>query len=325
MARTLGLLVITASWLAAVTTVRANDSVLPLGNAAAAAAMSGAARGPGSQDGTCRELEARIVREREPLLRVALAECYAQLGRTASAWSQFREAAAAARDAGQPELEAQAHARAKALEPELSYLTVNTWKSQQVLVTSDDSPIDEAVLGSATPLDPGRHVIAASAPGKRGWSTAIELGANGDHITVSVPVLPDAAELAHEDVRAAPAATVAPDAAEASDGSLQRTLGLVAGAIGIAGVATGTVFGVKAASDWADAKAECRPYPYCGSEGARLAHEAKVSAWVSNVSFVTGIAGLTGGALLWFTARDDERKAPELGVGVGRVMLRGRL
>ncbi|HKP55451.1 MAG TPA: hypothetical protein VJV78_01950, partial [Polyangiales bacterium] len=289
----------------------------------------------GAQPGeTCRELETRILNEPEPsaaadaeraLLRIALAECYARLGRTASAWAQFREAAAAARDAGQPELEGQARARAKALEPELSYLTVSTWKSQRVLVTSDDAPLDDAVLGSAIPVDPGRHVIAASAPGKRAWSTAIELGAHGDHITVSVPVLPDDVELLHDELRAPPVATSVPPEAEGSDGSLQRTLGLVAGAIGIAGIATGTVFGVKAASDWADAKAQCNPYPYCGSEGARLAHDANTSAWISNISFVTGIAGLTGGAVLWFTAPDEEQKAPKLGVGVGRVMLRGQL
>jgi hypothetical protein len=316
-ARTLGLLVLVVT-----TTARANDSTLPIGSAAPVAApMSGS-----QQHEACRELETRIVREPEPVLRLALAECYAQLGRTASAWAQFREAAATAREAGQPELQAQAHARAKALEPELSYMTVSTWKSQRVLVTSDDSPLDESVLGSAIALDPGRHLIAASAPGKRGWSKTIELGAHGDHITVSVPVLPDDIDLLHNELQAAPIASDPPDTSEASDGgSVQRTLGLVAGAIGIAGVATGTVFGVKAASDWSDAKAQCNPYPYCGSEGARLAHEANTSAWVSNISFVAGIAGLTGGALLWFTADDEEQKAPELGVGVGRVTLRGRL
>jgi serine/threonine-protein kinase len=260
------------------------------------------------------------------VLRSALAECYAQLGRTASAWAQFREAAAAAGDAGQAELAAQARARAKALEPELSYLTVSTWKGQQVLVTSDESPLDETVLGSAIPLDPGRHVIAASAPGKRAWSTAIMLGGHADHITVAVPVLPDDIDLLHDELRAPPVATASPaETTGGSDGSVQRTLGLVAGAIGIAGVATGAVFGIKAASDWSDAKAQCRPYPYCGSEGARLAQDAQTSAMISNISFATGIAGLTGGALLWFTARDDEQKAPELGVGVGRVMLRGPL
>jgi len=323
MARALARLVLVG--LAVTTTARANDSVLPIGSAAPAAApMSGS-----QQVETCRDLERRIVHEPEPVLRIALAECYAQLGRTASAWAQFREAAVAAGEAGQPELAAQARARAKALEPELSYLTVNTWKGQQVLVTSDDSPLDEAVLGSAIPLDPGRHVIAASAPGKRAWSTAIELGAHADHITVSVPVLPDDFDLVHDELQAPAVATrigtTATDTTEAPDGSVQRTLGLVAGAIGIAGVATGTVFGVKAASDWADAKAQCNPYPYCGSEGARLAEDAQTSALISNISFVAGIAGLTGGALLWFTAHDDEQKVPELGVGVGRVMLRGRL
>ena len=109
----------------------------------------------------------------------------------------------------------------------------------------------------------------------------------------------------------------------AGEGSVQRTLGIVAGAIGIAGVATGTLFGVKAASDWSEAKAQCQPYPYCGDEGARLAEDAKESALISTLSFATGILGLSGGALLYFTA--EAPRAPALSVGVGRVQLRGHL
>ena len=40
--------------------------------------------------------------------------------------------------------------------------------------------------------------------------------------------------------------------------------------------------------------------PLLRGEGARLAQDAQTSAMISNISFAT-IAGLTGGALLWFT------------------------
>ncbi|HKU39399.1 MAG TPA: hypothetical protein VJR89_14675 [Polyangiales bacterium] len=320
MARALEVLVCVASVLAVHAAARAHESTLPIGNAPAAAPISGSVSSAG-----CAELEARILRDPEPALRVSLAECYAQRGRTTSAWAQFREAAAAAREAADTELEAQARARAKALEPELSYLTVSTWQGQQVLVTLDDSPIDDAVLGTAIPVDPGAHTVSAAAPGKRGWSTRVELGAHGDHVRVAVPVLPDDIDLLRSEVSAPALPPELERHPAPSDGSLQRTLGLVVGAIGIAGVATGTVFGVKAASDWSDAKAQCRPYPYCGDEGARLADEAETSAWISNLGFATGILGLTGGAVLWFTAPDEERKSAQLGVGVGRVMLHGSL
>jgi hypothetical protein len=276
----------------------------------------------------CESHEASLLKQ--PLgtaaLRVELAECYAQLGRSASAWAQYREAAAEAHEAASPELEALARSRAKALENDLSYVTVRTWKGQEVMVTQDGSPIDEAVLGTAIPLDPGAHTILASAPGKRGWSKRIELGSHGDHVQVSVPVLPDDVSLA-PDLTAAPLPPPEPASAPVVD-SLQRTLGLVAGALGIAGIATGTLFGVKAASDWSDTKEQCKAFPYCGEEGARLAQQAKTSALISTIGFATGIAGISGGALLWFTAPSasgSQETATTVGLGVGNVQVRGSL
>ncbi len=273
----------------------------------------------------CESLEAALVHLPDPSSRIALADCYAGLGRTASAWSQYREAASAAHDVQAPELETLARARAKALEPELSYVTVSTWKGQDVRVTQDGAPIHQSVLGTAVPLDPGAHVIRATAPGKRSWSKTIELGSHGDHVTVSVPVLPDDVQLLTRELRAPgeqplPLGASLPAETDRA-GSLQRTLGIVAGAIGIAGIATGTLFGVKAASDWGDAKAMCQPYPYCGEDGAQLAQDAKTSALISTLGFATGIVGLSGGALLYFTAETREPKAPAITVGVGRVQV----
>jgi hypothetical protein len=278
----------------------------------------------------CTAYEAALAQRPDPRVRVELAECYAQLGRTASAWAQYREAAAAAREAGASDLEAAARGHAKRLEDQLSYVTVTAWKGQEVLVTQDGAPIDSAVLGTAIPVDPGSHVITASAPGKRGWSKRIELGSHGDHVTVSVPPLPDDVSLSPDLREPAP---LPPEPVKTGTfDSVQRTLGLVVGALGIAGVATGTLFGVKAASDWSEAKKQCTDYPYCGEDGARLAKQAKASALISTIGFATGVAGLSGGALLWFTApRKHERTTAgtsspvRVGVGVGNVQLRGSL
>jgi len=273
----------------------------------------------------CGALEAEAARQAEPEVRLELAECLVHAGLIASGWEQARLAADAARAAGYGALEASARARAKALEPELSYLTVTTWKGQQVLVTQDGAPLADAVLDTAVPVDPGRHVITATAPGKRSWTTRVDVSGRGDHVAVSVPVLPDDAQLQRE--LPGPPLSAAPADSEPRTGSVQRTLGIVAGAVGIAGVAAGTLFGLKAASDWSDAKSLCTRYPYCGEEGARLAREAKQSALISTIGFATGVAGLTGGVVLWFTAEKPERKQnpTSVGVGLGRVLLRGSL
>jgi hypothetical protein len=85
------------------------------------------------------------------------------------------------------------------------------------------------------------------------------------------------------------------------------------------------LFGVKAASDWSDTKSQCRAFPYCGEDGARLAKQAKASALISTIGFATGIAGLTGGALLWFTAPSAEQTTTSVGLGVGNVSVRGSM
>lgn len=274
----------------------------------------------------CEALAASHAQQPEPSAQVELAECYAQVGRSATAWEHYREAARLSHAAGMPELESLARDRAKALESELSYVTVNTWRGQAVTVTQDGAPIDAAVLGTAIPLDPGSHTISATAPGKRGWSKRIELGTRGDHVTVAVPVLPDDARLTPElNASTTPPPPAAPAREGSASVSVQRTMAIVAGAIGIAGVATGTLFGVKAASDWSDTKDACKAFPYCGEEGARLGRQAKSSALISTVGFVTGVAGLSGGALLWFTSRSSEQNATQVGVGLGAVHVRGPL
>jgi serine/threonine-protein kinase len=55
-----------------------------------------------------------------------LADCYEHVGRTASAWATFLDAAAAAASAGEGEREKVARTRAAALEPRLTRLRIRT-------------------------------------------------------------------------------------------------------------------------------------------------------------------------------------------------------
>ena len=125
-----------------------------------------------------------------------LADCYEKAGRTASAWAEFRETISAAHEAGSAERERVARQRVQQLEPKLSYLTIVPWQGQEVSVSRDGVAIDPGVLGTAIPVDPGTHVISASATGKRSWSTDVVVGDHADRVSVSVPILPDEA---HED------------------------------------------------------------------------------------------------------------------------------
>jgi hypothetical protein len=254
-----------------------------------------------------------------------LADCYEKNGQAASAWAEFREATSAARDAGSKDREELARSRARALEPKLSRLTIVVAKGQTVQVTRDGAPVDAAAFGTAMPVDPGKHVIAVTAPGKRKWSTTVEVGPSGSQASVDVPTLADDPQGGSaQEPAGTTAAAVNGDSAKY--GSSQRTIGIAVGVVGVVGVAAGTVLALKASSQWKDAKAACTNYPSgCNEEASSLSKDAKSGANVATVAFVIGAAGLAGGAVLLLTApkRPDDPKV-SLGIGPGSVALAGR-
>jgi hypothetical protein len=254
-----------------------------------------------------------------------LADCYEKSGRIASAWVEFRGAISAARSVGSKDREQLARDRAQALEAKLSYLTITTSPEQRgsIQITRDGTPVELAVLGTPIPIDPGKHAIEATAPGKKKWSETIDVGAPKSQIAVTIPVL--ASEAAAAPV---PSETAKPAVADASKhGGAQRAVGVGVAVVGVIGVTAGTILGLKAKSSWSDAKSHCANYPYgCGSEGVSLGEDAKSAGNISTVAFLIGGAGLVGGAVLYFTASKDagQEKSVSLGVLPGAVVVGGR-
>jgi serine/threonine-protein kinase len=250
-----------------------------------------------------------------------LADCYEKLGRVASAWAEFRSAASGARAAGATEREQLATERARSLEARLSYLTITApARSAGLQIARDGAPIDPALLGTAIPIDPGAHTIEAVAPGKSKWSVSIDVGSSASRITVSVP------ELGVGVAPGAPAA-VRPVADPAQYGAAQRGLGIGVAALGAIALGAGTVFGLKASSNWDEAKSHCTAYPHgCDVQAVSLAQDARAASNASTVSFVIGVAGLGGGALLFFTApkNPSTEKALSLRILPTEIALRAR-
>src|SRR5262245_9941135 len=120
-----------ASWLAVLISlsvgVRAEAQTAPAGKAAAEALFD---RGlelmrEGKVAEACTQLEQSQAIETGIGTMMYLAECYERLGRTASAWALFREASSAARAEGQEDRALKGKARADALEPQLSKISVS--------------------------------------------------------------------------------------------------------------------------------------------------------------------------------------------------------
>jgi hypothetical protein len=246
-----------------------------------------------------------------------LAECYERTGQTASAWAAWNDAAARANAAGKTAAEKSALARAAALEAKLSKLTIALEPESDVpglTVKRDGVAVGHGEFGVALPIDPGPHVIEASAPKKQPWSTQIEVSPKtlDARVRISLADAPEQAAVAPAGTGTEGATNASPTPpipstepqARPSSWSGQKSAAIVVGGAGIVGIALGAVFGLQAKSKNDDAlqPANCPTPTQCNPSGLSLTDDAKTDATISTIAFVAGGAALIGGVVLWWTA-----------------------
>ena len=254
-----------------------------------------------------------------------LADCYEKLGKTASAWAEYREAIPLARASGSKVRQDLATERAQALEGRLSMLTIRAMNSGEdsthLEIRRDGVPVQDAELGSPIPVDPGPHTIEAIAPGKQKWTATVKL-TDAQKLAVDVPSLsplPPGAPVAARTETSPPTPS-----SHSSSGSTQRTAAIAVGAIGVVGLGIGTVFGLGASSKWSDAKSQCANYPYnCSQEALDAKSSASSKASIATVALAVGGAAIAGAAVLWFTASPNQEATVAVGVGPGALFVRG--
>jgi hypothetical protein len=219
-----------------------------------------------------------------------LANCYEQQGRLASAWINFEEARARATKAGDMDARVEvASQHANALAGRLSKLKIIvTSPVEGMLIRRDTEDVGQAQWGSPVPIDGGRHVIEASAPGKLTWRTRVSVKREGDNVEVVVPALDDA-----------PVEPDKPTAASGSDGTGALIGAGVAGGLGLVGAGLGIAFGLMASSKNDESAAFCTVGPNeCSAEGVSLRDDAFTMAHVSTTGFVVGGVGIATAAVL---------------------------
>ncbi|MBX3206564.1 MAG: hypothetical protein KF764_15940 [Labilithrix sp.] len=183
----------------------------------------------------------------------------------------------------------------------------------------DGEVVDRYLYRSGYATMPGNHRVEASAPGQR-FSGAVTAAAG-----VATPVT---VALQQEDCRGAappPVAASTSASSEIDPGASQRTLGLAVGAVGVAGVATGIVFGILTLDRKKSIENACGGTVLnCAAPAGSLDAEtesAKTAAAISTVSLAVGGAALLGGAALYLTA--PSRFGPRTGVRVSPRASRG--
>jgi hypothetical protein len=241
---------------------------------------------------------------------LALAYCHDKEGKLATAWSEFVTARGLAARASDPEREQLARGHIARLEMKLVRLSIRVSPEMQRLpgfeLRHNGALLAKATWGITTPVDLGEQVLEATAPGRQPWTTRF-IAREGDAArTVEVPALAPTPGSVED-----PAPTTAGATSESHAG---RTWGYTVGGLGIASVAVGAVFGVRAIGKNDDATALCAPASCMSAEGIDLNKEARSSATISTVAISAGLVAVGVGAVLLLTSRSSEPRTREASI-----------
>ena len=251
-----------------------------------------------------------------------LAHCWEKLGRTASAWALFIDVAAAARAGNQPDREAAAKERAAALEPKLTRLRITFPEpAPDAKIFRDGQEVRQAAWGTAMPVDPGSHVIRATATGKQEWTQDVKVPPTSRTFSVTVPALKELVSAQQQEDEALPheaqgklaQETAAPH--DRKEGGGPNVAGLVIGGVGVAALITGTVFALQGRADNNEALKLCRTPGADGkdhclttSEQERhdeLVADARREQNIAYVSWAVGGAAVITSTILFLSSSGD--------------------
>lgn len=233
------------------------------------------------------------------------AEVEEQLGKLLEAQARWNAAKEKAAQAGATNTAKRIEEKLAALSPRVPRLTVALAADAPAgaRVFRDGEPLDAAALGNAVALNPGEHLVVVKAPGHADGSYPLKL-AEGDNQTVSVNA---GASDAPPPPPPKPVAAPPPPAkaqVELSGRSPRKPLGLMLGAVGVAGVAVGV------------------PLWYLGwRDSNSIGPNADRQLLAGQIGVIGGGALLVTGAVLYLTAPSETAKdargrvLPTLSVG----------
>jgi tetratricopeptide (TPR) repeat protein len=284
----------------------------------AAQALFDEARGllkAGEVEAACNKFEASQRMNPSPGTLLNLASCHETLGRLATAWSEYREALALARADRRADRMAYAQARIVALEPRLPRLAVELSPEAEAIagleVSRNGLVLDPAAFGVPLPVDPGRHVVEARAPGFLPFRAEVEAQ---EAVAVAVRVERLAAEPPPrpvDGVRAEPTPPLHPPSPPAIEAATFRTMGWISLAMG--GAAAAVALGTTIYAVREDARASelgCGGRTCPTDDALQHADDARMAAVASVVLLPVSVALVGAGVVLVVLPGDaGERRA----------------
>lgn len=248
-----------------------------------------------------------------------LAECESQAGGVASASTHYNDYLQLfarmpdeqkSRQAGRERV---AREQITVLAPQIPHLILFLPSSAPLgtQVYRNDIPLSAPSLGIPLPVDPGPHRIVVQAPNRPASTVVLNISA-GETRKYALAVAPAPAPAASA---TAPRPVVA--AVALAPGLPDRTPTYILGALGLEGLAVGTVTGLLAWQKKSTINRECQDH-YCSAEGKSAADSAHTLGLISTSSFAIGAASLIGAALLWERGKEQPKSLRPVVVSDGR-------
>jgi hypothetical protein len=263
------------------------------------------------------------------LLNLAL--CHEQIGRIATAWSEFLEGLSVARREHREDRVRYAREHITALEARLSRLVVKMEQTELpgMIVERDGTALGRYAWGVATPVDPGEHTVRVRAPGYREFVHTVTVSDNADLVTVLVPalVVEPAPEATVELPAPASPAEVTPPAEQLQPVQAKptqqspaprrrRRAALAMWGVGAATAIAATVCGVRSLNLRSAAEDNCqemRCSELAYDQNERASRHADASTALAVISGLSAGAGLW----LWLVREPTGERAKLGGLGLG--------
>jgi len=253
---------------------------------------------------------------------VNLAFCHELEGKTATAWSEFRDALGQAIKDDRKDREELARTHIADLAPKLMRVVVQVPErlaARDPEINLDRSKLPEAAWNTPIPVDPGEHRVSVSIAGGQPWSVAVSVAEPGETYTVKVPSFESPVVCPQGQMRVEGACVAIPGTSSQRTTAFWLTLG-GAGAL----LVTSAITGVVALSANAYVKDNCSAdRDFCRvTDAGDAATRAKTFAWISTATLG---AGVVAGVVAFVLPRQPP---PALGgatitFGLGSVRITG--
>lgn len=211
-----------------------------------------------------------------------LATCHEQIGKTATAWIEFKDAQALAEASNKADRIQQAKEGVDRVGAMLSRATIKLGDRAPGQVVKVNGR-EQAVLDAPLPFDPGTLEVTSEAPGRKAAKLSVDLPKGPASIEIVVPAL-DAEVVAVKKVEPR---------------EVDHTLAFIVGGAGLGLGAVGFALGGAAWATRDSADEHCQGSA-CTQEGLDGHDTADALAWGSNVMLVAGTAALATGVILYF-------------------------